>query len=121
MPGKKLLLIDDDIGIRGFLKDYFEDRDFNVEMAGDGAEGWEKFQKGQYDLVLCDMLMPKMIGLDVLKRIKESKPDQRIIMLSGVTEESMMEKAQKLGCHLYITKPVQLAELEAKVSECFTT
>ena len=119
MPSKKLLLIDDDLGIRGFLRDFFEDRGFDVEVAGDGAEGWEKFQKGQYDLVLCDMLMPKMIGVEVLRRIKETKPDQKVIMMTGVKEESMIEKAKSLGCHLYLNKPVRLTELEKHVLDCF--
>lgn len=114
-----ILLIDDDVGIRGFLQDYFQDRDFNVEIASDGAEGWGKFQKGKYDLVLCDMLMPKMSGLEVLKRIKELNPTQRVLMMTGVTENSTVEKAKELGCYLYLTKPVKLPELEERVTECF--
>ena len=68
---------------------------------------------------MCDMLMPRMIGLNVLKAIREIKPEQRVIMMTGVKEDSMMTKAQALGCHLYLTKPVKLAELEARVAECF--
>ena len=119
MARGKILLIDDDTGILGFLQDYFQDRDFAVEVAGDGVEGLEKFKKGKFDLILCDMLMPKMLGIEVLKRVKEASPDQRVMMMTGVTEKSMMEKAKALGCYLYLTKPVQLAELEMRVSECF--
>ena len=115
----KILVIDDDLTIRSFVQDFFEDRGFDVTTAADGAEGFEKFQKGAFDLVLCDMLMPKMIGVEVLKRIKELKPEQRVIMMTGVKENTMMEKAKSLGCYLYLTKPVQLNELEAKVKECF--
>ncbi len=114
-----ILVIDDDFSIRGFLKDFFEERDFNVVAAGDGLEGFEQFQKGTFDLVLCDMLMPRMIGTEVLRRIRELKPDQKVIMMTGVKEDSMMEKCKALGCHLYLTKPVQLTELEARVAECF--
>lgn len=114
-----ILVIDDDFTIRDFLRDFFEDRDFNVEMAENGLEGWEKFQKGTYALVVCDMLMPKMIGLEVLRRIKEKMPDQKVIMMTGVKEESMVEKCKQVGCHLYLNKPVRLAELEARVLECF--
>ena len=118
MAAQNILVIDDDFSIRGFLQDFFEDRGFNVTAAGDGADGFDKFQKGNFDLVLCDMLMPKMIGTEVLRRIKELKPDQKVIMMTGVKEDSMMEKAKALGCHLYLTKPVQLGELEARVNEC---
>ena len=114
-----ILLIDDEETVRVFLKDFFEDRDFNVETASDGAEGWEKFQKGAYDLVLCDMLMPQMIGLEVLKRIKNLKPAQRVIMLTSIKEDSMRQKTEALGCHLYLNKPIRLTDLEIKVLECF--
>ena len=119
MPTKKILVIDDDMAIRGFFVDFFEDRNFNVDAAADGVEGVEKFKQGTYDLVLCDMLMPRMIGIEVLKRIREIKSDQRVIMMTGVKEQSMVDKAKALGCHLYLTKPVQLSELEARVTECF--
>ena len=119
MPTKSILLIDDEVPIRSFMQDFFEDRGFNVETAGDGVEGVEKFQKGTFDLVITDMLMPKMIGLEVLKRIKALKPDQRVMLMTGVKEESMKQKAKDLGCYLYLTKPVQLTELEARVAECF--
>lgn len=116
-----ILLVDDDEAVRVFLQDYFEDRDFNVETASDGAQGWEKFQKGSYDLVLCDMLMPQMIGLEVLKRIKALKPAQRVIMLTSIKEDSMRQKTEALGCHLYLNKPIRLTDLEEKISECFSS
>ncbi len=121
MARGKILLIDDEIEVREFVKDFFEDRDFNVEVASDGLEGIEKFEKGQFDLVVCDMLMPKMIGTGVLKKIKEIKPEQKVIMMTGVKEDSMVEKAKALGCHHYLIKPVRLSELDARVSECFST
>ncbi len=119
MARGKILLIDDDIGIRGFLQDFFEDRDFDVQIAADGAEGVKLYEKGKFDLVLCDMLMPVMLGIEVLRKIKAAKPDQKIIMMTGVSEQSMVEKCKTLGCSLYLIKPVQLSELEARVAECF--
>ena len=67
------------------------------------------------------MRMPKMIGTQVLKRIKELKPAQKVILMTGVKEESMMATAKALGCHLYLTKPVKLSELEVRGSECFSS
>ena len=119
MARGKILLIDDEPGVREFLQIFFEDRDFNIEIAEDGPAGLEKLQKENFDLVFCDMLMPKMMGIEVLRRIKELKPSQKVIMMSGVKENSMIEKAKSLGCHLYLTKPVRLEEVEAKVRECF--
>ena len=119
MGAGKILIIDDDAGIREFLQMFFEDREYITEIAFDGQDGVEKFEKNpSFDLVLCDMLMPRMIGINVLKKIKEMKPAQRVIMMTGVKEESMVSMAKSLGCHNYLTKPVKLAELEACVSEC---
>lgn len=115
-----ILIVDDEMEIRDFLRDFFEDREFNVEVAPDGEHAIEVFKKGSFDLVISDMLMPRMIGIELLRRIREIKPDQRVMLMTGVKEKSMVEKAQKLGCHLYLTKPVSLAELEARVDECFS-
>lgn len=115
----KILVIDDDPGIREFIKMYFEDREYNVDIAADGQEGVDLFAKNSYELVLCDMLMPRMIGIQVLERIKTAKPDQKVIMMTGVKDETMTAKAKSLGCLLYLNKPVKLQELEARVTECF--
>lgn len=118
---KKLLLVDDEIEIRGFLQDYFEDRDYQVKIAPDGVEALELFEKENFDLIVCDMMMPRMLGIEFLRRVKEKKPEQRIIMMTGVREESMMAKAKALGCLHYLTKPVQLSDVEAKVAACFNS
>ena len=119
MARGSILLIDDEESVRVFLQDFFEDREFDVEIASDGLEGWEQFQKGKFDLVLCDMLMPGMIGLEVLKRIKALKPDQKVIMLTSIKEDSMRKKTEEAGCDLYLNKPVRLSDLETRVGECF--
>lgn len=121
MATQKILLIDDEIEIRGFLQDYFEDREYQVFIASDGLEGLALCEKEDFDLVICDMLMPKMIGTEFLKRLKNKKPGQRVIMMTGVKEESMMEKAKALGCLHYLTKPILLSDLAAKVSECLAS
>ena len=120
MARGNILLIDDEETVRDFLRDFFEELDFNVEIASDGLEGIEKFQQGNFDLVLCDLLMPKMIGLEVLKRMKALKPDQRIIILTSIKEDTIMNKARQLGCHFYLNKPIRLTELEDKVSKCLS-
>ena len=119
MAGKNILVIDDEASIREFIKDFFEDRGFNVEIASDGIEGIDKCLKGEFDLVLTDMLMPKLIGLEVLRRIKAARPEQKVIVMTGVKERSMADRAKEIGCHSYLTKPIQLAELVKRVAECF--
>ena len=117
MARGKILIVDDEIEVRGFFQAFLEDRDFLVVTAANGEEGFEKFQQEPFDLVISDMLMPRMIGLELLRRIKTAKPDQRVILMTGVKEETMVAKAKALGCQFYITKPVTLADVEAKVVE----
>ena len=118
MPLNKILLIDDDPGVREFLQLHFEDHGYQVDTAFDGEQGVEKFKAGSYDLVISDMMMPKMIGLEVLRQVKQIRPEQKIILMSGVSEESMVQKARALGCQFYIHKPVRLNEVEERVKEC---
>lgn len=119
MSSKKILLIDDEVEIRGFLEGFFEENEYEITSAINGEEGWEKFQKGSFDLVVCDMMMPKMMGIEVLRRIKELKPDQKVIMLTGVKEQTLVDKALALGCKYYLNKPFSLKDLDAKVRDCF--
>ncbi len=121
MIEKKILLIDDEIEIRQYMQEYFEDSGYTVTIAGDGLEGIEKFGAGAFDLVLCDMMMPKLLGIEVLRRIKASKPEQRIIMLTGVKEETMVAQAKALGCFYYLNKPFNLSDLEKQVSEALAS
>lgn len=121
MPDKKILIIDDEFEIRGFMQDFFEERGYVVDTAGDGLEGVEKFKKGKYDLVLCDMMMPKMIGTEALRQIKEKKPSQRVIMITGIKEQSMVTRAKELGCLHYLNKPFSLTDLSERVAECFSS
>lgn len=119
MQQGQILLVDDEPEIRGFLQDYFEDRDYRVLTACDGEDGLEIFSKNNFDLIVCDMLMPKMIGMEFLRQVKAQKPEQRVIFMTGVKEPGMIAKAEALGCLHYLTKPIRLSELEAKVAQVF--
>jgi DNA-binding response OmpR family regulator len=114
----KILLIDDEVDIRGFMQMFFEDRGFEIDIAEDGLQGVEKFKLNQYDLILSDMMMPGMLGLDVLRHIKQVKPEQKVILITGVKEKSMVQKAMELGCQHYLNKPFNLKELESIVDKC---
>jgi len=119
MKAKKILVVDDDPGVREFVADWLEEHGFDVETAEDGEDGFEKFKNGIYDLVMSDMIMPKMIGNEMLRRIKEVKPEQMVVMLTGVKEDSMVARAKALGCHFYLNKPFRLEDLTRQIKECF--
>ncbi len=107
----KILVIDDERPIRNALKDIFEYEKFIVSEAPDGIEGLELLKKSTYDLVLCDIKMPKMDGIDVLDKILEIQPDIPVIMISGHADIDTAVGAIKKGAYDFISKPLDLNRL----------
>lgn len=108
---QKILVIDDERAIRNVLKDILSNEGFQVEEAADGEEGWKKFQANNYDLVLCDIKMPKMDGLEFLQQATAAKQDIPIIMISGHGTIETAVDAVKKGAFDYISKPPDLNRL----------
>ncbi|MBD99089.1 MAG: response regulator [Verrucomicrobia bacterium] len=107
----KLLVIDDDRPIRNALREILEYEKFTVEDAENGEEGLKKFQKNKFDLVLCDIKMPKMDGIEVLQKVMELNADVPVIMISGHGNIETAVEAIKLGAFDYIGKPLDLNRL----------
>jgi len=107
----RILIIDDEKAIRNTLKDILEYEKFEVEEAADGSEGLMKAEKGKFDLVLCDIKMPKQDGLEVLSKLTESNPDLPVIMISGHGTIDTAVEAIKKGAYDYISKPPDLNRL----------
>ena len=114
---KKLLVVDDEIEICEFLKSFFEDRDFKVATANSGGKALEQVEKFQPDVVLLDIQMPGMDGLQVLKKIKASNFRVKVIMVTAVETQEKIEEAMRLGADNYITKPLSLEYLEKDVQD----
>lgn len=108
---QKILVIDDERAIRNVLKDILSNEGFQVDEAADGEEGWKKFQTASYDLVLCDIKMPKMDGLEFLQQATAAKQDIPIIMISGHGTIETAVDAVKKGAFDYISKPPDLNRL----------
>ncbi|UTW63309.1 sigma-54-dependent Fis family transcriptional regulator [bacterium SCSIO 12741] len=106
-----LLVIDDEKSIRNSLKDVLEYEGHQVDLAEQGMEGISLIKKNDYDLVLCDIKMPRMDGMDVLAMALEIKPDLTVIMISGHgTIETAVESIKK-GAYDYLEKPLDLNRL----------
>ncbi|MCD4710322.1 MAG: sigma-54 dependent transcriptional regulator [Bacteroidales bacterium] len=106
-----ILVIDDERSIRNTLKEILEYEKFKVELAEHGAEGLEKYRKGSYDIVLCDIKMPEMDGLEVLEKIFEEEGDAQVIMISGHGNIDNAVEAIKKGAYDFIEKPLDLNRL----------
>ncbi|HVZ26643.1 MAG TPA: sigma-54 dependent transcriptional regulator [Sediminibacterium sp.] len=107
----KILIIDDERSIRNVLKDILGNEGFQVEEATDGEEGFKKFSSGSYDLVLCDIKMPRMDGIEFLDKVNGSEADTPVIMISGHGNIETAVEAVKKGAFDYISKPPDLNRL----------
>ncbi len=109
----KILIIEDEAAIRRVLtKILSEENDaYKVEEAEDGIQGFEKIKNNDYDLVLCDIKMPKMDGVEVLEAVKKIKPEIPMVMISGHGDMETAIQTMRLGAFDYISKPPDLNRL----------
>ncbi|MBC7747228.1 MAG: sigma-54-dependent Fis family transcriptional regulator [Methylotenera sp.] len=109
----KILIIEDEAAIRRVLtKILSEENDtYQVEEAEDGIIGFEKIKNNDYDLVLCDIKMPKMDGVEVLEAVKKIKPEIPMVMISGHGDMETAINTMRLGAFDYISKPPDLNRL----------
>ncbi len=107
----RILIIDDERSIRSTLREILEYEQYEVEEAQDGVEGLEKIQSGNFDLVFCDIKMPKMDGLEVLSQLQKSNTDIPVVMISGHGTVETAVDATKLGAFDFISKPPDLNRL----------
>ncbi|WP_299006637.1 sigma-54 dependent transcriptional regulator [uncultured Tenacibaculum sp.] len=109
----KILIIEDEAAIRRVLKKIIseENDSYEVEEAEDGLQGIEMIKKTDYDLVLCDIKMPKMDGVEVLEKARKLKPETPMVMISGHGDLDTAVNTMRLGAFDYISKPPDLNRL----------
>ena len=109
----KILIIEDEAAIRRVLTKILSEESvtYQVEDAEDGLQGFEKIKANEYDLVLCDIKMPKMDGIELLEAVKKLKPEIPIVMISGHGDMETAIHSMKLGAFDYISKPPDLNRL----------
>ncbi|KLU67300.1 transcriptional regulatory protein SrrA [Desulfosporosinus acididurans] len=111
---KKILIIEDDLSIAELQRDYLEVAGFEVLVCADGSEGLRIFQENDIDLLILDIMLPGMDGLEILKSMKVDK-DIPVLLVSAKKEEIDKIKGLSLGADDYITKPFSPGELVARV------
>ncbi len=110
----KVLVVEDELNIATIIKVNLQNEGFEVEIAGDGVEGYEKYKSFSPDIILLDIMMPKMNGFEVCEKIREESMVP-IIMLTARAEESDKVKGLELGADDYVVKPFGVKELVARV------
>jgi two-component system, NtrC family, nitrogen regulation response regulator NtrX len=106
-----ILIIDDEKAIRKTLSEILSYEGYKIEEASDGEEGLKKFKDKNYDVVLCDIKMPKLDGLEFLDKARDANPDVPVIMISGHGTIETAVEAVKKGAYDYISKPPDLNRL----------
>ena len=110
-----ILTIEDDAAIRQGIVDSLEFNGYQVLQCGDGKQGLERAIEAEYDLLLLDLALPQVSGFDILKRVREVKPRQPVIILTAKGDESDRVRGLRDGADDYVVKPFSVKELMARV------
>jgi DNA-binding NtrC family response regulator len=109
------LVVDDEEVIRAFLKRFLSMEGFEVSEAEDGYKAIELSKEGQFDAVFLDIRMPKLDGLETLKRLKIISPDSIYVMMSGYSVGTALEDTNKEGAHAALKKPFEMENLKSEI------
>src|SRR3974390_2214279 len=111
MMNARILVVDDEeIVIRSCVR-ILGAGGYTVESVGSGREALQKIDEASFDVLLLDIMMPKMDGLEGLQKVKESHPDNQVIMVTGLAQVGTAVRAMKLGAFDYLPKPFDPDEL----------
>jgi DNA-binding response OmpR family regulator len=113
--GQRVLVVDDDPTVSDVVRRYLERADFGVRLAGDGPMALEEYRRDRPDLVVLDLMLPGIDGLEVCRRLRTQDPSLPIIMLTALGEESDRVLGLEMGADDYITKPFSPRELVLRV------
>jgi DNA-binding response OmpR family regulator len=111
----RILLVEDDKGIVRFVRKGLLENSFAVEVASDGEEGFHSAVHAKYDLIVLDIMLPKMDGREVLVKLREKEIQTPVIFLTAKDSESDIVKGLNLGADDYLTKPFSFNELLARI------
>jgi two-component system response regulator (stage 0 sporulation protein F) len=111
----KILIVDDQFGIRILLNEVFQKEGYQTFQAANGVQALDIVTKHDPDLVLLDMKIPGMDGIEILKRMKVLEPDIRVIIMTAYGELDMIQEAKNLGAITHFAKPFDIDDIRAAV------
>ena len=111
----RILVVEDEAKVAGFVKKGLEQSGYEIDVAADGEEGYAKIRDNSYELILLDLMLPKISGWDLIPKIREVRPSVPIIAVTakGAVEDRV--QGLNLGCDDYLIKPFSFAELLARI------
>jgi DNA-binding response OmpR family regulator len=111
----RILVVEDDKAVASFVRKGLESEQYAVDVTGNGEDAQSLFGEADFDLVILDLVLPKIDGLEVLKHIRRRKPSPPVLILSGRARVEDRVKGLDLGADDYLTKPFSFSELSARV------
>ena len=120
MTKTRILIVDDEQKMRRILQIILGKQRYDIDLAKDGIEALDFFQRQQYDLVITDLKMPRMDGMELIGFIRREKPDVPVIVITAHGSVESAVKAMKSGAYDYITKPFENEEIRIVVSKAVT-
>lgn len=115
LKDKKILIVDDQYGIRVLLDEVFQKEGYQTFQAANGKQALTIAKKEQPDLVILDMKIPGMDGLEILKRLKALNQSIQVIMITAYGELDLIQEAMRLGALTHLTKPFDIDDLRKMV------
>ena len=113
----KILIVDDNPNMSNLLSEMLEVFDYESKTASDGLEALEELQADKYAMVITDMRMPNMSGLELLQKVKEHHPKIKVVIISGYSSGEIESQALDLKADGFIGKPLMMADIEKVLSD----
>ena len=110
-----ILVVEDEAKVASFLKKGLQQSGYEVDLAADGEEAYEKIQANTFDLILLDLMLPKMSGFDLIPKIRQNMPTVPIIAVTAKASVDDRVQGLNMGCDDYLTKPFSFSELLARI------
>jgi len=116
-PPPQILVMEDDLTVATGLKMVLDEDGFNVDLAGTGELAMDAFRQKRFDLLVADLRLPDVNGMDIIREIKANKPDTEIIVITGHGNAATAVEAMKLGVSDFIPKPFTEDQIKTAISE----
>jgi two-component system, NtrC family, response regulator PilR len=113
----RIMIIEDDKEMRSLLKDFLEEEGFETDSASNGVDALQVLSKDHFDLVITDIRMPGLTGLDILPRMRRLKPEIPIIVMTAYGSDDVRRRSLERGATIYLEKPIHLSKLRTVIRE----
>jgi len=117
--GRKILLVDDEAGFAELLRDLLEMDNYEVELAHDGQEGLDKLQTYMPDVIISDVVMPRLSGFEMFKKVKANPDTSKIpfLFITGFQDDRVLSEARKIGVFGILKKPIDIEQIESRLKD----